>query len=81
MPYLIGIAQNVGLNVEKFKTDMNSAATKNEVAVDFSEGQSIGVTGTPSFLVNSTPIVGAQPLQVFEQAIDSAAAQATTKTK
>ena len=81
VPYLIGIAQNVGLNVEKFKTDMNSAATKNEVAVDFSEGQSIGVTGTPSFLVNSTPIVGAQPLQVFEQAIDSAAAQATTKTK
>jgi len=81
VPYLTGIAENLGLNLEKFKTDMNSAATKGAVAADFSEGQSIGVTGTPSFLVNSTPIVGAQPLQVFEQAIDVAAAQATTKTK
>jgi len=81
VPYLTSIANNLGLNLEKFKTDMNSAATKNAVAADFSEGQSIGVTGTPSFLVNSTPIVGAQPLQVFEQAIDLAAAQATKKTK
>lgn len=81
VPYLTSIAQNLGLNLEKFKTDMNSAATKSAVAVDFSEGQSIGVTGTPSFLVNSTPIVGAQPLQVFEQAIDLAAAQATIKRK
>lgn len=81
VPYLTGIAQNLGLNIDKFKIDMNSAATKDAVAVDFSEGQSIGVTGTPSFLVNSTPIVGAQPIQVFEQAIDLADIQATTKTK
>lgn len=79
VPYLTGIATTLGLDLEKFKTDMNSAATKDAVAADFSEGQSIGVTGTPSFLVNSTPIVGAQPLQVFEQAIDLAAAQATKK--
>ena len=79
--YLTGIAKTLGLNLEKFKVDLHSSATKAAVNRDFTEGQNIGVTGTPSFLVNSTPIVGAQPLQVFEKAIDVAAAQATTKAK
>ena len=74
--YLSGLAKSLGLNLAKFKIDMYSSATKAKVAADFVEGQSIGVTGTPSFLVNSTPIIGAQPLEVFTHAIDAAAAQA-----
>lgn len=79
--YLTGIAKKLGLDIALFTTDLHSSATKAAVDMDFTEGQNIGVTGTPSFLVNSTPIVGAQPLQIFAQAIDVAAAQATTKAK
>lgn len=79
--YLTGIARTLGLDLEKFRIDLHSSATKTAVSKDFIEGQSIGVTGTPSFLVNSTPIVGAQPLAVFTQAIELAAAQATRKAK
>lgn len=74
--YLVGIAKTLGLNIARFQVDMNSPATKQAVEKDFLQGQNLGVTGTPSFLVNSTPIVGAQPLSVFENAIEQAAAQA-----
>lgn len=36
----------------------------------------MGVTGTPAFLVNGKAIMGAQPTDVFEQAIEDAAAAA-----
>jgi protein-disulfide isomerase len=74
--YLTGLAKMLGLNVKKFQSDFHSVATQQAVAADFTEGQNIGVTGTPSFLVNSTPIVGAQPVAIFEHAIEQAAAQA-----
>ena len=73
--YLTGVAKSLGLKIEKFRIDMHSAVTRAAVEKDFTEGQRIGVTGTPSFRVNSTTIVGAQPLQVFEQAIEQAASQ------
>ena len=74
--YLVGIATKVGLDVAKFKADMGSPTTKGGVERDFIEGQNIGVTGTPAFLVNGQPIMGAQPTATFEQAIDQAAARA-----
>lgn len=79
--YLTNIAKKLGLNLSRFTADLSNPATKYAVEKDFTEGQSIGVTGTPSFLVNATPIVGAQPLNVFENAIDIAAAQATAKAQ
>ncbi|WP_121257633.1 DsbA family protein [Nocardioides ferulae] len=72
--YVIGIAEQLGLDVEQFEADLDSAKIEQQVRDDFAEGQSIGVTGTPSFLVNGTPIVGAQPTEVFEQVIEDAAA-------
>jgi protein-disulfide isomerase len=68
-----GIARDVGLDVDQFRADMSSAATKELVAADFQEGQSIGISGTPSFLINGTPVIGAQPTDVFEQVIEAAA--------
>jgi protein-disulfide isomerase len=35
------------------------------------EGQNLGVNGTPTFFVNGTPLVGAQPYAAFQQLIDS----------
>ncbi len=72
--YVESVADEIGLDVEQFRADMASDETESLVARDFQEGQAIGVTGTPSFLVNGTPVVGAQPIEVFEQAIEEAAA-------
>ena len=43
---------------------------------DFEQGQGIGINGTPAFLVNGQPIMGAQPTEVFVDAIEQAAAEA-----
>jgi protein-disulfide isomerase len=36
------------------------------------EGQRFGVSGTPTFVINDTVVAGAQPLEVFEDAIEQA---------
>ncbi|MDP2775220.1 MAG: DsbA family protein [Nocardioides sp.] len=72
--YVAAIADDLGLDVEQFLADLRSDGAQALVDTDFREGQSIGVTGTPSFLINGTPIVGAQPTDVFEQVIEQAAA-------
>lgn len=71
--YLVGVAEDLGLDTEKFRKDMNSGPIAEAVARDFSEGQQIGVTGTPAFIVNGRPIMGAQPTEVFVEAIEEAA--------
>lgn len=74
--YLAGIAEKLGLDVEQFRADLNSKATADAVAKDFAEGQAIGVTGTPAFVINRVPVFGAQPVKVFEMAIEQAAVDA-----
>ena len=70
---MVGIAERIGLDLEQFRADLASPEVEKQVRADFAEGQSIGVTGTPSFLINGTPVVGAQPTEVFEQVIEDAA--------
>jgi protein-disulfide isomerase len=74
--HLVGVAEAIGLDPERFRKDMESPAVAKAVSRDFQEGQSIGVTGTPAFLVNGQPIMGAQPTEVFVQAIEDAADRA-----
>lgn len=74
--YLVGIADKLGLDVEQFREDMKAEETEQAIAKDFSEGQAIGVTGTPAFVINGVPVIGAQPTEVFEKIIEQAAAEA-----
>ena len=73
---LVGLADQLGLDTERFAADMASAETKNLIAERAREGRSLGVTGTPSFLLGGRPIVGAQPTEVFIDAVESALAEA-----
>lgn len=47
-----GIATKLGLDMEKFKTDMASAAIKQKLAQDLQDAKEAGVTGTPTLFVN-----------------------------
>jgi len=70
------IASGAGLSSSAFATAFTATATASAVSADLGEGQKIGVTGTPSFVINGRLVVGAQDLATFEQIIDQAAAAA-----
>lgn len=74
--FLTGIAKEAGLNVKKFHADRKSHKFDESIDEDFNEGQAIGVTGTPTFVINGIPIVGAQPLDTFTDIIDNEAREA-----
>ncbi len=74
--YLAGVAKDVGLDVDRFRADLASSKSELAVKKDFATGQAIGVTGTPAFVINGVPVIGAQPTEVFEQTIEKAAEEA-----
>lgn len=73
---LLDVAADLGLDVERFRTVMRDRATAEAVNADIDEAVSLGVNGTPSFFVNGEVIIGAQPTEVFVDAVERAAAAA-----
>src|SRR5262249_45694848 len=69
-PSLEKYAQEIGLNVEKFKADLDSGKWKQKVDDELAEGNKIGARGTPSFFINGKSFVGAQPFEAFKGKID-----------
>ena len=49
-------AADLGLNVDQFKTDINSVAVHKSVADDYQRGERAGVKGTPTFVLNGVRI-------------------------
>jgi len=64
------IAKGIGLDIEKFKTDMNSMEIARTVQADQDEGVKVGVQSTPTLIINGTMIMGAQNYCVFKEVID-----------
>jgi protein-disulfide isomerase len=50
---LIKYAEELGLNVEKFKNDLNNPLMAQQVDTDLSTGNKIGLDSTPSFVINN----------------------------
>ncbi len=73
---LVTVARDLGLDTERFRRDMHSTAIAKAIQRDFTEGQSIGVTGTPAALINGVPVLGALPTSTFADQIKRAAAEA-----
>lgn len=49
---ILGYAAGLGIDTAKMKTDMADAAVVDRVTRDLKEANSIGLTGTPSFIIN-----------------------------
>jgi protein-disulfide isomerase len=73
---LVSLGEELGLDPKQFKQDMNSTEAHEEFEEVSSEGQSIGVSSTPAFIIGGQPLLGAQPTQEFVDAVDDALAQA-----
>jgi predicted DsbA family dithiol-disulfide isomerase len=63
-------AEQLGLDVERFKKDYLSAEVKKRVDADAAEAAKLGVTGTPAFFINGYFLSGAKPFEDFKTLID-----------
>ncbi|MER5551299.1 DsbA family protein [Streptomyces sp. NPDC002793] len=70
------LARQAGVkDLARFARDTDSPAAAAAVAKDQEQAYGIGATSTPSFLINGRPLAGAQPMAVFTEAIEAAAAE------
>lgn len=69
---LIAWAGELGLNVGQFEECLTTGRYQSNVAAERQEAINNGVRGTPGFLINGQLVSGAQPYNVFEQAINAA---------
>ena len=65
-PSLEKYAQELGLNMAKFKAALDSGKYKKKVEDDAKQGAAVGASGTPTFFVNGKKLVGAQPFDAFK---------------
>lgn len=74
---LIEFATAAGVpDVAAFTTALDSPELLAQVQADQAEAQSLGVPSTPTFLIGGGAVVGAQPIENFRTAIDTALAEA-----
>jgi protein-disulfide isomerase len=68
-PLVVGYATELGLNMEKFKSDMKGKCQQ-VVQKDMRDLQQLGVGATPSFFINGRFLSGAMPIENFSALID-----------
>ncbi|HEX2855869.1 MAG TPA: thioredoxin domain-containing protein, partial [Propionibacteriaceae bacterium] len=69
-------ASAAGLGLARYDADVKANRGADKVQADLSEGVGLGITGTPAFLINGQPVLGAQPTATFVAMIQQAAAAA-----
>ena len=63
-------AQELGLNMGKFKAALDAEKGKDGIEADAAAGGKIGARGTPAFFINGKFLSGAQPFEAFKAKID-----------
>ncbi len=67
----VGYAKELGLNTEKFKTDMESQDVKDRVRRDMDSGTAAGVPGTPTFFLNGKLIESPRSFEAFRALLEA----------
>jgi protein-disulfide isomerase len=67
---LKGYARDLGLKTAEFNRCLDTEKYSKKVEEQTALGTYLGVRGTPTFILNGKLLVGAQPLEVFERAIE-----------
>ena len=63
-------ASELGLDIAKFNSCLDSREKMPVVQKDIATGQAMGVTGTPTFFIGDYKLIGAQPFETFKKLID-----------
>ena len=67
---LLAIGRTAGVAPAVMSADMHGAPCRDELARDQAELKRLGQTGTPTFWINGRILVGAQPIERFQELID-----------
>lgn len=70
-PRLKGFAAELGLDAQSFDACVDGDRYAGAVQTDFGRVRELGLTGTPTFVIGSRRVVGAQTFEVFAAAIDA----------
>jgi predicted DsbA family dithiol-disulfide isomerase len=77
---LIGYAEQLGLDIERFTNDLREQTGAARVADDVHSADLSGVSGTPTFFVNGRRHYGAYDIATLSAAVRAAGARATLTT-
>jgi Na+/H+ antiporter NhaA len=78
---LVGYAEQLGLDVERFSDDLRRHSGASRVAEDVDSADLSGVSGTPTFFVNGRRHYGAYDIATLSAAVRVAGARATLVTR
>jgi Na+/H+ antiporter NhaA len=76
IPDLLRYAQELGLDLERFRTHLRKRKGISRIAEDVESADLSGVTGTPSFFINGHRHYGAYDIQTLTEAVRGAKARA-----
>lgn len=70
------IAREIGLDMIRFRADLDAGTFHDVIERDVADAVTLGVSGTPTFFVNGRPVHGSQPLAVFAATVGEELARA-----
>ena len=68
----LGFAEELGLDMAKFRSDLESGRYVDRLQRDVDAARSLGVDATPTFFINGTKFVGVPGYEEFKRLIDDA---------
>ena len=72
----LALLEGTGIDKKKWEECYDGKKTADRVKAQMAEGQSVGVSGTPGFIINGRLVSGAQPFATFKAIIDDELASA-----
>jgi Na+/H+ antiporter NhaA len=77
---LVGYAERLGLDVERFEDDLRTRSGAGRIAQDVDSADLSGVSGTPTFFVNELRHYGAYDIATLSAAVKAARARELVRT-
>lgn len=69
-PAVEQIARELGLDLVRFRGELDSRAHRPQIEADVRDAVALGVSGTPTYFINGRAVHGNQPLKVFVEVIE-----------
>lgn len=69
---LVGLASEVGLEMERFGSCFTEGQTLDRVRADFEAAAALGARSTPTIFINDVAYVGVRPLDFYSARIEEA---------
>ena len=69
---VLSLAKSLGMDVERLKRDMKDPKVEKSIQANLALARSLGITGTPSFIIGDAIIPGAVPYDRLNGAVEKA---------